>query len=169
MRAETERQFKELLEKHDREFLTSAAQNAANALRDQDFDQRFAERASDVIEPVMTELSKLMRDHGIKSSIIMTKRHVETGGKVTPSSVSFEFRVLTDAETHGFPVTTPSLAFVADPANSDVQVHENSILPFLGGHVGMIDRCKLGDLTSERVEKHLLSVAKKVLRDTGAS
>jgi hypothetical protein len=169
MRAEIERQFKDLLENHDREFLVSAAKSAANALREQDFEERFHERAKDIIEPAMVELSQLLHDHEIKSGFVVTNRHTDMGGKVTPSSIAFEFRVLTDPETHGFPITTPTLSFIADPANMDVQVHENSILPFLGGHIGMIDRFKLGDLTEERVEKHLLAVAKKVLRGTGAA
>jgi len=169
MRAETERQFRDLLEQHDREFLKSATAGAVRALTEQEFDLRFLERTKDVVEPVMTKLRTLMHDHGLHSEIVVTQRRSEAGGKIIPSGITFEFRVLTDPETHGFPITTPSLAFIADPTNSNVQVHENSILPFLGGHIGMIDQCALDDLTSERVEKHLLAVAQKVLRGTGVS
>lgn len=169
MREETERQFRVLLEQHDREFLRSATPRAELALREQEFDRRFHEHAKDVIEPIMRKLHALMHDHGLQSEIIVSERHTESDGKITPSSIAFEFRVLTDPETHGFPITTPTLAFIADPANSNVLVHENSILPFFGGHAGVIDLCALDDLTREVVEKHLLAVAQKVLRGTGAS
>ena len=169
MREETERQFRELLEQHDREFLKSVTPSTERALREQEFDRRFHERTKDVIEPIMTKLRALMHDHGLQSEVIVTQRRTESDGKITPSSIAFEFRVLTDPETHGFPVTTPTLAFIADPANNNVLVYENSILPFLGGHVGVIDQCALDDLTGELVEKHLLAIAQKVLRGTGAS
>jgi hypothetical protein len=117
----------------------------------------------------MTKLHALMRDHGLQSEIVVSQRHTESDGKITPSSIAFEFRVLTDPETHGFPVTTPTLAFIADPAHTNVLVYENSILPFFGGYAGVIDLCALDDLTGEVVEKHLLAVAQKVLWRTGAS
>jgi hypothetical protein len=169
MREETERQFRELLEQHDREFLKSVTPRAERALREQEFDRRFHEHTKDVIEPIMTKLRALMHDHGLQSEIVVTQRRAESDGKITPSGITFEFRVLTDPETHGFPVTTPTLAFIADPANNNVLVYENSILPFFGGHVGVIDQCALDDLTAELVEKHLLAIAQKVLRGKGAS
>jgi hypothetical protein len=169
MREATERQFRQLLEQHDREFLRSASRDGRLALREQEFDRRFREHVTDVVMPIMTRLRTLMRDHDLHSEIIVTQRHTEADGKITPSSIVFEFRVLTDPETHGFPITTPTLAFIADPANTAVLVHENTVLPFLGGHVGLIDHCPLDQLSTDRVEKHLLAVAKKVLRGTGVS
>jgi hypothetical protein len=59
--------------------------------------------------------------------------------------------------------------FMADPVNENVLVHENSILPYFGGHVGLVEQCTLDGLTGEHVEKHLLALAQKVLRGTGAS
>ena len=56
MREETERQFRELLEQHDREFLKSVTPSTERALREQEFDRRFHERAKEVIEPIMTKL-----------------------------------------------------------------------------------------------------------------
>lgn len=111
----------------------------------------------------------MMHDHALQSVILVTQRRVGSDGKIIPSSIAFEFRVLTDPETHGFPVVTPTLAFVADPVNNTVLVHENSILPFLGGHVGLIDRGSLEDLTGEFVEKHLFAIAQKMLCGTDAS
>ena len=169
MRENTERQFRELLEQHDREFLRFVTPRSERALRELEFDRRFHEHTKNVIEPIMTKLRALMHDHGLQSEIVVTQRHTESHGKITPSSIAFEFRVLTDPETHGFPITTPTLAFIADPANSNVLVYENSILPFFGGHVGVVDQCAFDDLTGELVEKHLLAVARKVLRGTGAS
>ncbi len=133
MREETERQFRELLEQHDREFLKSATRTAERALREQEFDRRFHERTEDVIEPVMTKQHALMHDHGLRSEIAETQRRTGSEAKITPSSIAFEFRVLIDPETHGFPVTTPTPAFIAHTANNNVPVYENSILPFLGG------------------------------------
>ena len=168
MREATERQFRELLEQHDREFLRSASRDGTQALREQEFDRRFHEHAADMVAPIMTKLRSLMRDHELHSEIILTQRHTDADGKIAPSSIAFEFRVLTDPETHGFPITTPTLTYIADPSNNAVMVHENTILPFLGGHVGLIDQCPLDQLSAERVEKHLLAVARKVLRGTGA-
>ena len=85
------------------------------------------------------------------------------------SSIAFEFRVLTDPETHGFPLPRRRSPSSPTPPTSTVLVHENSILPFFGGHVGVIGQCALDDLTGELVEKHLLAVARKVLRGTGAT
>ena len=130
MREETERQFRELLEQHDREFLKSVTPRAERALREQEFDRRFHEHTKDVIEPIMTKLRALMHDHGLQSEIVVTQRRAESDGKIAPSGITFEFRVLTDPETHGFPVTTPTLAFIADPANNNVFVYKTRSCPF---------------------------------------
>ena len=169
MREATERQFRDLLEQHDREFLRSASRDGERALNEQEFDRRFHEHVADVVTPIMTKLRSLMKDHDLHSEIVVTQRRADAGGKIAPSSITFEFRVLTDPETHGFPITTPTLAFIADPSNNAVLVHENTVLPFLGGHVGSIDQCPLDQLSAERVEKHLLAVATKILRGTGVS
>jgi len=169
MRQETERQFRQLLEHHDREFLKPATAAARKALTQQEFDLRFQERVKVVVLPIMTTLRSLMHDHGLHAEIVETHRHTDANGRFIPSSIKFEFHVLTDPETHGFPITTPALAIIAEPANRNAQVHENSILPFLGGHVGVIDTCPLDELTGERVEKHLLAIAQKLLRGTDAS
>jgi len=117
----------------------------------------------------MAKAKALMHDHGVHAEIISTEHRIETGGRATPSEIRFEFRVLTDAEAHGFHVTTPTLAFIDDPASESVLVHENSILPYVGGHVGLVAHYGLDGLTSELVEEHLLAVARKVLRGTDAS
>ncbi len=169
MREETERQFKRLLEQHDREFLKRAGPAAEHALRLQEFDRRFHERVQDVVEPVMAKARALLHDHGVQSKIVATQRHAAADGKITPSSIAFQFDVLTDAESHGFPITTPTLSFIADPARNAVLVYEDTLLPFFGGQVGVSGHCTLDELTSETVERHLLAVARKVLRGTGAA
>ncbi|MGE0416590.1 MAG: hypothetical protein AB7O80_07270 [Acetobacteraceae bacterium] len=169
MRPETERQFRELLEQHDREFLRTTTRAGMQAMDERAFDTRFHEHVKTTVAPVMARLRALMHDHGLQSGLVIGERRVDADGRITPSSVTFEFRVLTDPETHGFPNTTPTLAFVADPATGMVLVQENSFLPFLGGHVGVIDRIPLDGLTAEAVETHLLAIARKVLRGTGAS
>ncbi len=169
MREETERQFRQLLEQHDREFLKRASSRAERALGEQEFDRAFHERCKTVIHPVMARLHALMHDHNLQSGVVVAERHVAPDGRIIPSSIAFEFRVLTDPETHGFPVVTPALSFIADPTIDTVLVHENSILPFLGGHVGVIDRAPIDGITGEMVERHLLALAQKVLRGTGAS
>ena len=70
MRRDTERQFRELLEQHDREFLRSVTPSAERTLREQEFDRQFHERTKDVTEPIMTKLSALMQDHGLQSAIV---------------------------------------------------------------------------------------------------
>ena len=169
MREATERQFAELLEQHDREFLKPNAAAADRALQEQEFDRRFHERCKIVVHPVMARLHAMMHDHGLQSGVVVTERRRDAHGRIVPSSIAFEFRVLTDPETHGFPVVTPALSFIADPANDTVLIYENSILPFLGGHVGVIDRCPVEGLTETLVEQHLLAIARKVLRGTGVS
>jgi hypothetical protein len=169
MREATERQFRTLLEEHDIEFLRSAARDGRHALTEQEFDRHFHEDANNLVVPIMAKLRTMMLEHGLHSEIVVTQRRAEVDGSVTPSSIIFEFRVLTDAETKGFPITTPTLSFIADPSNNAVLVHENTFLPFLGGHVGLIDQCPLDALSIEHVEMHLLAVAGKVLRGTGAS
>ncbi len=169
MREETERQFRQVLEQHDRESFKSTGPAAECVFREQEFDRRFQERAKDVIEPILAKAKALMHDHGLHSGIVVTQRRTEADGKITPSSIAFEFHVLTDAQTHGFPTTTPSLAFIADAGGDAVVVHENSMLPFFGGHLGIIDRVRLDELTGELVERHLLAFARKVLPGTGTS
>jgi hypothetical protein len=169
MREETEREFREILERHDREILRPATPGAEDALRQQEFDRAFAEHAKDVIEPVMTKLRAMMRDHDLRAEVVVTQRHGEGRGKVVPSSIAFEFHVLTDLETHGLAASTPALTFLSDPAAGSVVVHEHSSLPFLGGYSGVVGRYALGALTAEVVEKHLLDMARKVLLGTGVT
>lgn len=168
MREETEFQFRRLLEDHDRDLLRLPTADAHQALRDQTWDTRFHDRIEHLVHPIMTRLRAMMHEHGLRSEIVVTHRQTNDAGRIVPSSIAFEFHVLTDPETHGFPVTTPSVTFVGDPTLDAVQVHENSMLPFLGGHVGMIDQCKLAWLDEAFVEKHLLAVARKILRGTDA-
>lgn len=127
MREATDRLFRERLEQHDRAFLKSVAPE--RAFREREFDRRFHERTEAVVASIMTRPRALMHDHGPRSEIVVTRRRTETDGKIRPSRIAFEFQVLTDPETHGFPVTTTTRAFVADPANNFVLVHENPTLP----------------------------------------
>ncbi len=169
MREVTERLFRQLLEQHDTELLRSTSSDANRMLVEQEFDRRFHELGKDTIKPILEKARDLMADHGLRAAIVVAHRHTEADGKTTPSSITFEFRVLTDAEVEGFPVTIPTVAFVADPTCNGVSVHENSVLPYVGGHIGVIDRCSFAEFTGDIVEKHLLAVAQKVLRGTGAS
>ena len=107
MREETERQFRRLLEQHDREFLKSAGPAAERALWEQEFDRQFHERAKGIVEPIMTKARALMHDHGLHSEIVVTQRRTEANGKITPSSIAFEFHILTDAETMASPSPPP--------------------------------------------------------------
>ena len=52
MREETERQFRELLGQHDREFLIFVTPGAERVLREQEFHRRFREHIKGVIEPI---------------------------------------------------------------------------------------------------------------------
>ena len=133
MRDEIEPQFRKLLEQHDRKFRRSASRDARPALREQEFDRRFHEHTNDVVVPIMTKPRTLMWDHDLHSQIVVTQRRTEADHKITPSIIAFEFRALSHPETHDFPITAWTLAFVADPSNDAVLVHENAILPFLGG------------------------------------
>ena len=169
MREATRTRFRQLLAQHDKEMLKAAALAAGTVPTEQERDQQFLDHARTVIEPVMAEAAKLMHDHGLQSAIVRAERGTDAAGKITPPSIGFEFRVLTDPETHGFPVTIPTLTFMPGADANTVIVHENSILPFLGGHVGIIDHCALPQMTAERVETHLLAIAEKVLRETGVS
>lgn len=168
MREESEQRFRRLLEQHDRELLAAAAARAERGMRDQAWDARFHDRARDVVLPVMQRLKALMHEYELNSAIIVTNRRTSPEGVVTPSSVGFEFRVLTDPETHGFPITVPSLTLIADPASRAVLVHENTMLPYEGGHVGLVARHGLEDLTGAAVEDHLYAVAGKILRGNDA-
>lgn len=168
MREESEQRFRRLLEQHDRELLAAAAARAEHGVRDQAWDTRFHDRVRDVVHPVMDRLRSLMHEYELKSEIITTRRRTEADGTVVPSSIAFEFRVLTDPETHGFPITVPSLTLIADAASRAVLVHENTMLPYEGGHVGLVARIGLEELTGAAVEDHLYAVAQKILRGTDA-
>ena len=124
MREAIEQQFRQLLEQHDREFLRSASADATRALIEQEFDHRFHEAAKDVIEPVLEKARALMRDHSLHAAIVVTQRHTDADEAIAPSSIVFEFRVLTDAEAEGFPVTIPTLAFIADPIATGARPRE---------------------------------------------
>jgi hypothetical protein len=168
MREEAEARFRHLLERHDRELLRPLGPDARRALREQEWDRRFHETVERVVQPIMTRLRTLMHDHGLRGEITVTRRHTDADGKVTPSSIAFAFQVLTDPETHGFPITIPTLTLIGDAVHDAVQAHENSVLPFLGGHVGIVDQCPLERLDADFVEKHLFAIARKVLRGTDA-
>jgi hypothetical protein len=166
MRDETEARFRRLLERHDRESLRAVTPDERRALRAREWDTQFLEKAETVVRPILARLHTLMHDHGLRSGIVLNKRRTEPDGSATPASITFEFQVLTDPETHGFPITLPTLAFIGDPVHGMIMVHENSVLPFIGGHVGIIDQCPIEGLTGDFVERHLFSIAAKVLRGT---
>ena len=84
MREETERAFRDLLEQHDRELLTSAGPAAERALREQEFDRRFHELTRDVAAPIMAKAKALIHDQGVQAEIVITQPRIEPGGLATP-------------------------------------------------------------------------------------
>ena len=168
MHAATRQQFSDLLAQHDREMLRAQALHADAAVETERFDREFDDVRKHVIEPVMQEVRDMLHEHGLQSAIHVDHRHAEDGTQC-PTRISFEFQVLTDAEVRGFPLTMPTLTFSAEPEIGKVVVTENSVLPFVGGHVGVVDQCQLHGITAGLVERHLLELARKVLRGTGVS
>lgn len=169
MHAATKQQFADLLAQHDRELLRAQAPRAEATMETERFDREFDEVRKHVIEPVMQEVHEMLHEHGMQSAIHVEHRHAESDGTHCPTRISFEFQVLTDAEVRGFPLTTPTLTFSAEPEIGKVVVTENSVLPFIGGHVGVVEQCQLHGINASLVERHLLELARKVLRGTGVS
>ena len=67
------------------------------------------------------------------------------------------------------PGTTPALTFISGAGLGKILVHEESVLPFVGGHIGVIDECDLDDVNSDLVEKHLLALSQKILQSGDVS
>ncbi len=169
MKQATEQQLRTLLEQHDREYLKKLAIEHDWARAGEAFDRKFEEIRDDVIRPAMEDVHDLMAEHGLKSQITVTDRTVQSDGKVKPASIAFEYLVHADAEYQGMPGTTPALTFISEAGLGKVLVHEESMLPFIGGHIGVIDQCDLDEVNSDLVEKHLLALSEKMLRGTDVS
>ena len=162
-------QFLQILAEHDQEAFKASIKQARTFIGPETFDQEFERIREQVIRPIMVELHDLMKQHGLKSRIVLDNRAVGPDGKSQPAKISFEYLVLTDAETEGLPVTTPVVEFIAQPEAGRVLINENSALPFVGGYIGAVGQCPLGDVTGDVVEKYLLDATRNVLRGTGVS
>lgn len=169
MRDTTRQQFQRLFEGHDREVFKSSLRSARTEFGPEPFDQVYARVRDEVIHPLMTELHELMHGHGLKSQIVVQDRKIDSDARPQPAKITFEYLVLTDAEAEGLPVTTPVLEFTAQPEAGQIMVYENSALPFVGGHIGVIGQYRPGEMTSDVVEKYLLETTARVLRGTGVS
>jgi hypothetical protein len=169
MKEGTRRSLQQLLEQHDREYLEKLKANVSEIGDEEAFTRGFESIRNDIIQPVMAEFHDLLEEHGLKSRVSIEPRLIQSDGEIKPGKIVFECLVLTDAEIHGFPITTPTLAFISKPRLGKVLVHENSALPYFGGHIGVIEECGLKEVTADLVEKHLLAFSEKILRGTDVS
>jgi hypothetical protein len=169
MKQATEQHLRTLLEQHDRAYLKKLEIEHDWVVESADFDRKFEKLRTDVIKPVMEDFHDLLEEHGLKSQIAENDRVVHSDGKVKPASIAFEYLVHADAEYQGMPGTTPALSFISEAGLGKVLIHEESMLPFVGGHIGIIDERRLDEVTSDLVEKHLLALSEKILRGTDVS
>ena len=169
MQQATEQKLRNLLERHDRAYLKKLEIEHDWTVAGEEFDRKFGDLRATVIRPVMEDFHALMEEHGLQSQIAETDRTVLSDGKVKPASIAFEFLVHADAEYQGMPGTTPALTFISEAGLGKVLVHEESMLPFVGGHIGIIDERRLDEVTGELVEKHLLALSEKILRGADVS
>lgn len=160
MRDVAKQKLRQILEQHGRavhgEAGTAQPDKAA-------FEQGFERAVADIIRPIMLEAQATLKEHGVASKVLFQP----VGGGSELAKITFEFLVQTEAETHGFPLTNPALTFAADTALCEVLVHENAILPYIGGHAGIIARRPIEAVTEDLVEQLLLDLSQKIL--SGAS
>lgn len=169
MKQANKQKLQALLDSHDRAYLKKLEIEHDWVRAGELFDQKFEKVRDDVIWPAMTEVHDLMAEHGLKSQIRVTDRTVHSDGKVKPASIALEYLVHADAEFKGMPGTTPALTFISEAGLGKVLVHEESVLPFVGGHIGVIDECDLDDVDSDLVEKHLVALSQKILKSGDVS
>lgn len=153
-----------ILAAHDREFLINKGQFDGQAATVETFDEAFDHVCVDVIRPAMEDVQALLQQHEVHTKIVMEKRRPGGAQDARPARAVFELHVLTDAEDHGFPITIPHIAFIAEPSTGKVRLYENAILPYLGGHSGLVREVALGDVTGDLVEESLVGLAEKVLK-----
>lgn len=164
MQQATEQKLRDLLERHDLAYLKKLEIEHDWTVAGEEFDRGFRELRRTVIQPVMADFHALMAEHGLRSRITESDREVLSDGKVRPATIAFEFLVHADAEYQGMPGTTPALTFISEAGLGKVLIHEESMLPFVGGHIGIIDERRLDEVTADLVEKHLLALSEKILR-----
>jgi|GEM_PF-2622476 len=151
MRSQTIQKLEAVLAAHDKKFLHLKADKAVATV--ETFNQAFDHVCRDAILPAMRDVAELLAAHEVHSEVL-----------AEPDRAAFELHVQTDAEDHGFTLTMPSLTFVPDRTTGRIRVHENALLPYLGGSSGVIADLAFDEATSERVEDLLVGLAEKVLR-----
>lgn len=169
MKQATEEKLRTLLDQHDRAYLKKLEIERDWTLESEEFDQEFHRVRVNVIRPVMADFHAMMEAHGLKSQIAEADRVILSDGKVKPASIAFEYLVHADAEHQGMPGTTPALTFISEAGLGKVLIHEESMLPFVGGHIGIIDERRLDEVTADLVEEHLLALSAKILRGADVS
>lgn len=169
MKESTERQLRALLEQHDREYLAKLEAESEWARESETFDQRFEAMRESVIQPVMAEFKSLLDEHGLESRIVVDHRLVQSDGLVKPAKIAFEFLVHTELEYQGLVGSTPSLTYISEAVLGKVLIQEDSMLPYVGGHRGVIAECGLDEITPDLVEAQLLAISEKILKGTEVS
>lgn len=169
MKESTERQLRKLLEQHDREYLAKLEAEGDWVRKSEKFDRRFEETRETIIQPVMEEFHRLMEEHGLKSRIVVDHRLLQSDGLVRPAKIALEFLVHTGEEFQGLVGSTPTLTFISEGVLGKILIHEDSILPFVGGHRGIIGERGLDEITESLVEEQLLAFSEKILRGTEVS
>ncbi len=153
MRAETKRKLEDILSSHDRKFLSAGKQATGGVATVETFDQAFQHVCSDAILPAMRDVAEVLAEHKVHTEVMSNAERA-----------ILELHVQTDAEDHGFALAMPSLTFAPDRSTGKIRVHENALLPYLGGSSGVIADLGFDDVTVEAVEDLLVSLAEKVLR-----
>lgn len=164
MKQATKAKLEEILVGHDREFLVNKGQFSKQIATVETFNEAFDHLCTGVIRPVMEEVQALLKQHQIHAEIVVKESRPGVAGKAQLASVMFELHVLTDAEAHGVPLSIPHIVFIAEPSTGKVRLHEDTILPYLGGHAGLVRELAFGDVTADLVEDCLVDLAKKVLK-----
>ena len=141
----------------------AAAENRATGIHE--FEAAFATASTDTIRPTFEEFGRALAAHGHHWRIIERERYIGLDGKMRRSAIELEIRPRSVAgNRYDVGHSTPSLSVTSFPEHEEVRFIERKTSPSSGEHEFPRGSCKIGQLSKELVDEHLIGVAAEIFR-----
>lgn len=127
------------------------------------FLEQFTEKAKSVIRPVMEQVAKLLESRGHNSEIREQKETIDSDGRTINAGITLTIFPLGQRPRYPDQHDCPHVAFMVNSYENKIHVHESTMMPMRGGHAGSTGEYALDKVTSELVEKHIVSVLQQAM------
>lgn len=127
------------------------------------FLEQFTEKAKSVICPALEQVAEILKSRGHNSEIREQKEGVDLEGRAINAGITLTIFPLGQHPRYPSQPDCPHVAFMVKSYENKIYVHERTMMPIRGGHAAIAGEYTLDKVTSELVEKHIISVLQQAM------